>query len=98
MIRPLLRDAIDAFDRMDVDAARVVIERDTELDRDFDGALRRMVTVVMEDAHHLTSVIEAVFVIRSLERIGDHAKNVAEGVAYLVEGVHRRHQPQLAES
>jgi len=107
VIRPLLRDlrhmaklaasmlrqAIDAFDRMDVDAAREAITRDVELDREFDGALRRMVTVVMEDAHHLSSAIEAVFVIRSLERIGDHAKNIAEGVVYLVEGIDVRHQP-----
>jgi phosphate transport system protein len=110
VIRPLLRDfrqmaqltasmlraAIDAFDRMDADAARVVIRRDADLDRAFDGALRRMVTVVMEDAHHLSGVIEAVFVIRSLERIGDHAKNIAESVVFLVEGIDIRHQPQRA--
>jgi len=110
VIRPLLRDlrqmawltasmlrqAIDAFDCMDVDSARAVIARDVELDRDFDGALRRMVTVVMEDAHQLSSVIEAVFVIRSLERIGDHAKNIAESVLYLVEGIDVRHQLQRA--
>jgi len=87
----MLRGSIDAFDRLDVAAAADVAVRDVELDREFDLALRDLVTFVMEDRRFLSHTINTVYVIKCLERIGDHAKNIAEGVAYLVRGVDLRH-------
>jgi phosphate transport system protein len=79
----MLRDAIDCFDRVEVERAAAVVRRDQDLDREFDAALRDLVTFVMEDQRNLRHTIHTVFVIKALERIGDHAKNIAEYVPRL---------------
>jgi phosphate transport system protein len=76
----MLRDALDCFDRVDVDGALKVVHRDAEVDSEFQLALRELVTYVMEDQRHLGSTIQTVFVLKALERVGDHARNIAATV------------------
>jgi phosphate transport system protein len=79
----MLRDAVDCFDRVEVEGAAGVVRRDQELDQEFKAALRDLVTFVMEDQRNLRQTIHTVFVVKALERIGDHAKNIAEYVPRL---------------
>ncbi len=88
----MLRDALDAFDRMDPKAAVRVAERDHELNTEFHAALRSLVTVAMEDPRKLQAIVESVLVLKALERIGDHAKSIARHVIYLVQGRDVRHE------
>lgn len=87
----MLRDALDAFDRMDARRAVEVARRDKELNAEFQGAVRGLVTQVMEDPRRLAAVLDAVAVLKALEHVGDHAKNIARHVLYLVEGRDVRH-------
>ena len=73
----MLRDALDCFDRVDLEGALAVVHRDAEVDTEFQLALRELVTYVMEDQRHIGSTIQTVFVLKALERVGDHARNVA---------------------
>ena len=86
----MLRDALDCFDRVDLEGAEAVRERDHELDAEFQLALRALVTYVMEDPRCLASTIQTVFVIKALERVGDHARNIA---ALLPRLAHREEAP-----
>jgi phosphate transport system protein len=79
-----LRLAVEAFDRLDGHAALNVLQQDRELDAEYAASLRRIVTRAMEDPRVMRGVIEAAFVMRSLERIGDHARNVARHVLFAV--------------
>ena len=88
----MLRDALDAFDRMDPTASVEIVRRDLELNAEFQAALRRLLTQVMEDPRRLPAMLDAVAVLKSLERVGDHAKNIARYVLYLVEGRDVRHE------
>jgi phosphate transport system protein len=76
----MLRDALDCFDRVDLERALAVVHRDAELDSEFQLALRELVTYVMEDQRHLSTTIQTVFVLKALERVGDHARNIAASV------------------
>jgi phosphate transport system protein len=69
-----------------------VARRDAELNVEFQGAVRRLVTQVMEDPRRLAAVLDAVTVLKALEHVGDHAKNIARHVLYLVEGRDVRHE------
>jgi len=88
----MLRDALDAFDRMDPRAAAEISRRDAELNAEFHAALRHQVSVAMEDPRRLQTTVSAVFVLKSLERVGDHAKSIARHVVYLVQGRDVRHE------
>lgn len=88
----MLRDALDGFDRMDPHVAAEVSRRDAELNAEFQAALRHQVTVAMEDPRKLPATLGAVFVLKALERIGDHAKSIARHVVYLVQGLDVRHE------
>ena len=79
-----VRAAIEAFDAMDAAAAQGVIDRDAELDEEYAAALRRLLSRAMEDPRHLQGVVQSAFVLKSIERIGDHARNVARQVVDLV--------------
>ncbi len=79
----MLRDAIRAFDELDVEAALEVRARDRALDEQFRHSMRHLVSLVIEDPRTVQHTINTVFVIKALERIGDHAKNLADGVVYL---------------
>jgi len=76
----MLRDALDCFDRVDIEGALAVVHRDAEVDSEFQLAMRELVTYVMEDQRHMGSAIQTVFLLKALERVGDHARNIAANV------------------
>lgn len=87
----MLHDALDAFARLDVNMAIDVVHGDAEVDKEYGSAMRSLVTFMMEDPRDITSVLNEMWALRSLERIGDHACNIAEHVIYLVRGLDVRH-------
>lgn len=90
----MLREAVRAFDEADPGLARAVAGRDSELDAEFAAALRQLLTLAMEDQRILGATIDTVFALKGLERIGDHAKNIAEQVVFVSSGEDVRHQKQ----
>lgn len=86
-----MRVAVNALDRGDASVAHDVARLDREIDQEFESALRQLMTVAMERTALLRPTIDTVFALKSLERIGDHAKNVAEHVVFLVSGDDVRH-------
>ena len=89
----LLRKALDAFARLDVEAAVDVLRQDDQIDQEFDGLMRKLITYMMEDPRTISSSIDLVFVAKAIERVGDHAKNLAEQIIYIVKGTDVRHNP-----
>ena len=87
----MLRRALDAFARLDVTAAAAVIEEDAAIDSEFRSILRQLITYMMEDPRTISTALEIVWVAKAIERIGDHAKNMAEYVIYIVKGTDVRH-------
>lgn len=87
----MLRIALDVFARLDAAAAAEVIDRDEEIDVAFLAILRQLISYMMEDPRTITSALEIVFIAKSIERIGDHAKNIAEAVVQVVKGKDVRH-------
>jgi len=87
----LLRKALDALARLDVEAALRILREDDQIDREFDGLVRKLITYMMEDPRTISASLDLVFVAKALERIGDHAKNIAEFVIYIVKGADIRH-------
>jgi phosphate transport system protein len=88
-----LRKALDAFARLDTGKALEVLKQDDEIDQEFDGLLRKLITYMMEDPRTISSSIDLVFVAKAIERIGDHGKNLAEAIIYVVKGTDVRHTP-----
>ena len=86
-----LRRALDAFARLDTQTALEVIKSDNEIDAEFDGLMRKLITYMMEDPRTISASIDLVFVAKAIERVGDHAKNLAEQVIYIVKGTDVRH-------
>ncbi|MFO1316663.1 MAG: phosphate signaling complex protein PhoU [Burkholderiales bacterium] len=89
--RAMLQRALDAFARLDVDAAAEVIDLDDEIDAAFSAVLRQLISYMMEDPRTISPALEIVFIAKSVERIGDHAKNIAEAVVQVVKGIDVRH-------
>jgi phosphate transport system protein len=87
----LLRKALDAFARLDVDKALEVLKQDDQIDQEFEGLMRKLITFMMEDPRTISSSIDLVFVAKAVERVGDHAKNLAEQIIYIVKGTDVRH-------
>jgi phosphate transport system protein len=86
-----LRKALDAFARLDTAQAVQVLKSDDQIDQEFDGLMRKLITYMMEDPRTISSSIDLVFVAKAIERVGDHAKNLAEAVIYVVKGTDVRH-------
>jgi phosphate transport system protein len=86
-----LRKALDAFARLDVPRALEVLRKDNLIDQEFEGLLRKLVTFMMEDPRTISSSIDIIFVAKAIERVGDHAKNLAEQIIYVVKGMDVRH-------
>ncbi|MDR1074948.1 MAG: phosphate signaling complex protein PhoU [Xanthomonadaceae bacterium] len=87
----LIRRALDAFARLDVDAAVGILREDSQIDAEFAGFLRKLVTYMMEDPRTISASLDLLFVAKALERIGDHATNIAEFIIYIVKGADVRH-------
>ncbi len=87
----MLRKALDAFARLDSKSAAQVVLQDALVDDEFRSILRQLITFMMEDPRTITRSLEVLFVAKALERIGDHSKNMAEYVVYMVEGRDVRH-------
>jgi phosphate transport system protein len=88
-----LRKALDAFARLDTARALEVLKQDDQIDQEFDGLLRKLITYMMEDPRTISSSIDLIFVAKAIERVGDHAKNLAEAIIYVVKGTDVRHTP-----
>ena len=87
----LLRKALDAFARLDVTAAISILKEDDLIDAEFDGFVRKLVTYMMEDPRTISASLDLLFIAKAIERIGDHAKNIAEFIIYVVKGADVRH-------
>lgn len=91
MVGVMLRQALDAFARLDVDQAVKVVKGDDEVDKEYGSAMRSLITFMVEDPRNIGVILNEMWALRSLERIGDHACNIAEHVVYLVRGLDVRH-------
>jgi phosphate transport system protein len=78
----MLRDAVVAFNVSDLKLALALEERDDELDRIYSEAIRRMIRRSEEDVQHIDDYVDLMFIVRALERVGDHAVNIAEDIVY----------------
>jgi phosphate transport system protein len=96
MASGLLRKALDAFARLDTTAALAILKEDNLIDQEFDGFMRKLITYMMEDPRMISPSLDLLFLAKAIERIGDHAKNIAELIIYIVKGADVRHTP-LAE-
>lgn len=88
----MLRSALDAFVRQDASASTAILRQDKEVDTIFKGIMRQLATFMMEDPRLITHALDILFIAKSIERIGDHATNIAEQVVYLVKGRDVRHE------
>ena len=89
----LLRKALDAFARLDTAAAVSILKEDDQIDAEFDGFVRKLITYMMEDPRTISASLDLLFIAKAIERVGDHAKNIAEFIIYIVKGADIRHSP-----
>lgn len=91
LVAAMIRSSLDSFARQDPISAARVVRADKEVDREWKASLRHLVTYMIEDPRSISRSIDMIFIARALERIGDHAKNMAERVIYMVRGADVRH-------
>ncbi|MFC3108923.1 phosphate signaling complex protein PhoU [Undibacterium arcticum] len=94
----MLHDALDAFARLDAEQAVKVIAQDELIDHEFGSIMRNLITFMMEDPRTISASLDTMWVAKAIERIGDHAKNIAEYVIFIVEGKDIRHANPYAGS
>ena len=87
----MLHKALDAFARLDAVAAAQVVKEDVTIDEQFRSVLRQLITYMMEDPRTISSSLDIIWIAKAIERIGDHSKNMAEYVIYMVKGTDVRH-------
>lgn len=90
----LLRKSLDGFARLDTAQAVTIVRDDDLIDLEFNGFVRKLITYMMEDPRTISTCLDLLFVAKALERIGDHAKNIAEFTIYVVNGADVRHLPR----
>ncbi|GED23804.1 phosphate signaling complex protein PhoU [Halomonas halmophila] len=90
-VRRMMRDSLTSFARFDTDLALQIVEEDQKVDSEYQSAMRSLMTFMMEDARSISPVLGIMWILRALERVGDHANNLAEYVVYLVKGLDIRH-------
>ncbi len=93
LVSEQLRKALDAFARLDTEAALRILKEDDLIDREYDGFVRHLITYMMEDPRTISASLDLLFLAKALERVGDHAKNIAEQIIYIVMGNDVRHTP-----
>ncbi|HEY0561995.1 MAG TPA: phosphate signaling complex protein PhoU [Methylophilus sp.] len=91
IVREMLRMSLDSFARLDVSQTVEVAKQDEQVDEQFRAAMRQLITFMLEDPRTISMSLEVLFVAKAVERIGDHAKNIAEYVVYMVKGKDIRH-------
>ena len=89
----LLRKTLDSFARLDTAMAVTIIKEDDEIDDEYNGFLRKLITYMMEDPRTISPGLDLLFLAKSIERVGDHAKNIAEQIIFIVKGEDIRHTP-----
>ncbi len=89
----LLNKALTAFARLDVNAALSILKEDDLIDQEFNGFVRKLITYMMEDPRMISPSLDLLFLAKAIERVGDHAKNIAEFIIYVVKGEDVRHTP-----
>lgn len=87
----MLHDVLDAFTRMDLNAAIEIYREDKKVDKEYEGIIRQLMTYMMEDPRTIPSVLTALFCARAIERIGDRCQNICEIIFYFVKGQDFRH-------
>ena len=87
----MLKGALDAFARIDADAAQQIVMQDRHIDSEFRSLLRELITFMMEDPRTISTALDIVWIAKALERVGDHAKNIAEYVIFVARGTDVRH-------
>ena len=96
-VREMLRDALDAFAHLDTEKAVEVWGRDKQVDEQYESLMRELMTFMMEDPRTIPRILDTIFAIRALERIGDRSSNICEYVIYLVKGKDVRHTKVVRE-
>lgn len=92
-VQTMLHDSLDAFARLDPEQALRVMKEDKRVDEEYQAAARTLLTHMMEDPRNISRCMSIMWVLRSLERVGDHACNIAENVIFMVKGADVRHAP-----
>jgi phosphate transport system protein len=87
----MLQSSLDSLARMDIETARQAIREDAAIDAGFNGVVRQLITYMMEDPRTISEALDIIWIAKAIERVGDHASNIAESVVYVVSGVDIRH-------